>query len=156
MDFGNLGFRSLGGAVATQLASQPWCAKQAMCLVLENTFTSLPDIGRHIFDIRPIHYIPNCAYKNRVCLMVSSYLAEAGLGPGTNRLYESIGQEILLRICDLFQYPTKDRVQRITLPTLFMSGLADTLIPPTMMQQLYDVSCYFVSININRARVLHR
>ncbi len=40
----------------------------------------------------------------------------------------------------VLQYPTRSRVQRITMPTLFLSGLADSLIPPSMMQQLYDVS----------------
>ena len=83
-------FRSLGGAVATQLASQPWCAKQAMCLVLENTFTSLPDIGRHIFDIRPIHYIPSCAYKNKVCLMVYHIWQNRGRDRRTNGLYNTV------------------------------------------------------------------
>ncbi len=39
-----------------------------------------------------------------------------------------------------FQYPSSKRIQQISLPTLFISGLADTLIPPSMMQHLYDVS----------------
>ena len=40
----------------------------------------------------------------------------------------------------LFQYPSDYRIGRVTIPTLFLSGLNDELVPPSMMSQLYNVS----------------
>jgi hypothetical protein len=48
--------RSLGGAVAVHLAFQPFYARHIAVLMLENTFTSLPDIGRTIFDFPILQY----------------------------------------------------------------------------------------------------
>lgn len=36
-----------------------------------------------------------------------------------------------------FQYLSIVKVRSVTVPTLFISGLADTLVPPHMMQDLY-------------------
>lgn len=94
--------RSLGGAVAIHLASQSYYAKFIAGVIVENTFTSLPDIGRNIFNIAFIKYIPEFCFKS--------------------------------------QYPSKDRIQKIKLPTLFLSGLSDQLIPPKMMKTLHNVS----------------
>lgn len=37
----------------------------------------------------------------------------------------------------LLQYLSILKVRSVTVPTLFISGLADTLVPPRMMQDLY-------------------
>lgn len=94
--------RSLGGAVAVQLAHQPFYARHIAVLILENTFTSLPDIGRTIFDFAFLHYLPDFLFKAK---------------------YRSIY-----------------RLPSIKVPTLFLSGLADNLIPPRMMNTLVSVS----------------
>ena len=40
----------------------------------------------------------------------------------------------------MFQYPSRNSIRKVHSPSLFLSGLADTLIPPRMMQALYNVS----------------
>lgn len=37
----------------------------------------------------------------------------------------------------LLQYLSILKIRSVTVPTLFISGLADTLVPPRMMQDLY-------------------
>jgi len=44
---------SLGGAVAVHLAAE----KQARALILESTFTSLPDVGKHHYPIFPVRLL---------------------------------------------------------------------------------------------------
>lgn len=69
---------------------------------MENTFTSLPDIGRELFGGIPgVHYLPDFCFKN--------------------------------------QYQSHLKVKCITLPGLFISGQADSMIPPRMMKLLFDV-----------------
>lgn len=95
--------RSLGGAVAAWLASSKKYSPHIAALVLENTFTSLPDIAKSIFaDLFILEYIPVFLFKNK--------------------------------------YPTLERIQKITIPTLFLSGQGDKLIPPHMMSKLSSVS----------------
>ncbi|XP_013784577.1 protein ABHD13-like isoform X2 [Limulus polyphemus] len=94
--------RSLGGAVAVDLASRPEYNKHIMALVLENTFTSIPDIGRVLFNWRIVKCIPTWFFKN--------------------------------------QFQSKEKIKKVQLPTLFISGLADFLIPPHMVQELYKNS----------------
>jgi len=59
--------RSLGGAVAIHLAaqlSQIDASPPLHCLMLENTFTSIPDMAKRLFHIFLIDYIPYWIYKN--------------------------------------------------------------------------------------------
>ncbi|KAL8558237.1 hypothetical protein ACOMHN_040935 [Nucella lapillus] len=56
--------RSLGGAVAVYLAASPLYAQHICGVVLENTFTSIPSMGQHIFRTQLIKYIPHWCYKN--------------------------------------------------------------------------------------------
>ncbi|XP_015436916.1 PREDICTED: alpha/beta hydrolase domain-containing protein 13 isoform X2 [Dufourea novaeangliae] len=91
--------RSLGGAVAINLATIPENSQKIWCLILENTFTSIPDMAALLFGLKFLQYLPLFLYKNK-------YLS------------------IL-------------KVRSVTVPTLFISGLADTLVPPRMMQDLY-------------------
>ncbi|EFN78368.1 protein ABHD13 [Harpegnathos saltator] len=91
--------RSLGGAVAIDLAMKEENSRRIWCLILENTFTSIPDMAALFLKSKFLQHLPLFVYKNK-------YLS------------------IL-------------KVRSIIVPTLFISGLADTLVPPRMMQDLY-------------------
>ncbi|KAK7091462.1 protein ABHD13-like [Littorina saxatilis] len=56
--------RSLGGAVAIYLASSPLYAQHIRAVIVENTFTSIPAMGQHIFRTHLLSYIPSWCYKN--------------------------------------------------------------------------------------------
>ena len=58
--------RSLGGAVAIQLASVPYYAVKIHGLVIENTFTTLPEIGKSLFDFKILSMLPEWCFKNKV------------------------------------------------------------------------------------------
>ena len=58
--------RSLGGAVAVYLASSPLYAQHVCAMIIENTFTSIPTMGQHIFRTNLLSYIPHWCYKNLV------------------------------------------------------------------------------------------
>ncbi|CAD7086282.1 unnamed protein product [Hermetia illucens] len=90
--------RSLGGAVAIDVAADLEYSGKIMALMVENTFTSIPDMAVEL--VHPnVKYLPNVFYKNK---------------------YYSI-----------------DKVDRIRVPVLFITGLADNLVPPRMMQTLH-------------------
>ncbi|XP_022904705.1 protein ABHD13 [Onthophagus taurus] len=91
--------RSLGGAVAIDLACRAEYANKIWCLIVENTFTSIPDMATVLLQWRLLNYLPFFCYKNK---------------------FISIYKAMHLRI-----------------PTLFISGLADTLVPPRMMSDLH-------------------
>ena len=57
--------RSLGGAVAIDLAKNSPNRSHIAALIVENTFTSIPDIGRTLFNCRIIRFLPNWYYKNQ-------------------------------------------------------------------------------------------
>ncbi|XP_042904977.1 protein ABHD13 [Parasteatoda tepidariorum] len=90
--------RSLGGAVAIDLVSHPEYAKHVLVLIVENTFTSIPDIAREMFNLRILRWLPTCAFKN--------------------------------------QFLSIKKIRRIKRPSLFISGQADVIIPPSMMRAL--------------------
>ena len=93
--------RSLGAAVAIELAHRIESSPHLRGMIIENTFTSIPDLAKLIFDCRLIRCLPNWFYKN--------------------------------------QYNSLPKIIRCSLPTLFISGLSDELIPPLMMQTLFRV-----------------
>lgn len=57
---------SIGGAVAINLATKPENSQRIWCLVLENTFTSIPDMAALLFGFRCLQYLPLFLYKNKV------------------------------------------------------------------------------------------
>uniref|UniRef100_T1J9H5 RING-type E3 ubiquitin transferase n=1 Tax=Strigamia maritima TaxID=126957 RepID=T1J9H5_STRMM len=67
--------RSLGGAVASHLASQSEYSKWIAALILENTFTRIPEIARVLFNVWIIKCIPNWFYKNQISLSPLKRLA---------------------------------------------------------------------------------
>lgn len=57
--------RSLGGAVAVDVAADPEYYQRIMCTILENTFTSIPEMAVDL--VHPsMRYLPLCIYKNKV------------------------------------------------------------------------------------------
>ena len=57
--------RSLGGAVAIEIASRCENREKVAGLIVENTFTSIPDIARTLFSFRAVRMIPTWFYKNQ-------------------------------------------------------------------------------------------
>ncbi|XP_071446595.1 protein ABHD13 [Hetaerina americana] len=94
--------RSLGGAVAIDLASHPEYASKIWCLILENTFTSIPDMAAVLLGWKVLNYLPLCCYKNK--------------------------------------FLSQTKIQKLGVSSvLFVSGLADTLVPPRMMCDLHSL-----------------
>uniref|UniRef100_A0A182Q4R6 Serine aminopeptidase S33 domain-containing protein n=1 Tax=Anopheles farauti TaxID=69004 RepID=A0A182Q4R6_9DIPT len=90
--------RSLGGAVTIDLAADAVYGSKLMGVIVENTFTSIPDMAVEL--IHPaVRYLPMLLYRN--------------------------------------QYLSVDKIQFVSAPILFVSGLADTLVPPRMMTALH-------------------
>ena len=58
--------RSLGGAVALQVCSEPYYAARIAAVIVENTFTSIANMARGMFDFRVLRYLPEWCYKNKV------------------------------------------------------------------------------------------
>lgn len=58
--------RSLGGAVAVGLASSPYYSTKLAALIVENTFTSIYEMGLKIFRLGCLKYLPRFCYKNKV------------------------------------------------------------------------------------------
>ncbi|XP_070533909.1 protein ABHD13-like [Ptychodera flava] len=94
--------RSLGGAVAIDLASSPGYRDQLAALIVENTFTSVPDMAGVVFNLPVISWVPLWCHKNK--------------------------------------YLSIKKIHRVKAPTLFLSGMADELIPPKMMHILFQTS----------------
>ncbi|XP_049786543.1 protein ABHD13 [Schistocerca cancellata] len=92
--------RSLGGAVAIDVASSPDYSAKIWCLIVENTFTSIPDMAKVLIGWRILQYLPLCFYKNK--------------------------------------FVSTNKIGCVPIPTLFLSGLADRLVPPQMMTDLHQ------------------
>ncbi|XP_065339390.1 protein ABHD13 [Cloeon dipterum] len=90
--------RSLGGAVAIDLVCRVDCAPKIWCAIVENSFTSIPDMAHILLGSRIIKSLPLFCYKNK--------------------------------------FPSYDKAPCMARPALFISGLADTLVPPRMMTTL--------------------
>ena len=57
--------QSIGGAVVVNLSLK--FNEKLFAFIVENTFTSLPDIGRELFAAVPgINYLPDFCFKNQV------------------------------------------------------------------------------------------
>lgn len=65
--------RSLGGAVAIDVGSDPEYYQRLMCVILENTFTSIPEIAVELIHLS-IKYLPLCVYKNLVNRFLYLYM----------------------------------------------------------------------------------
>lgn len=93
--------QSIGGAVVIDLALK--FNDKLYAVIVENTFTSLPEIGRELFGRIPgVYYLPDFFFKN--------------------------------------QFQSIEKMKHVTIPGLFISGQADTMIPPAMMKNLFEKS----------------
>jgi len=59
---------SLGGAVSVNLTSDPRYSPSIAGLILENTFTSLPDVAQSLLNINVLDFLPTFCHKNQVGL----------------------------------------------------------------------------------------
>jgi len=57
--------RSLGGAVAIDLCSRAENRDKIAAMMVENSFTSIPDIARVLFNLKIVRMIPNWFHKNK-------------------------------------------------------------------------------------------
>nr|CAG4648086.1 EOG090X09ZU [Moina brachiata]SVE93142.1 EOG090X09ZU [Moina brachiata] len=92
--------RSLGGGVAVELAHKPSNSDKIACLVIENSFTSIPEMAKQLIPWKGIKYLPLWFHKNK--------------------------------------FDSKKKVSGIRCPVIFISGLCDQLVPPSMMLDLYN------------------
>ncbi|XP_064122693.1 uncharacterized protein LOC135226942 [Macrobrachium nipponense] len=93
----------LGGAVAVDCVSRSEISSRIAAMVLENTFTSIPDMAKVLFsNVKVLAKLPQWCHKNK--------------------------------------YLSKYKMCKVVVPTLFLSGQADSLVPPRMMMELYH-SC---------------
>ncbi|XP_071941712.1 protein ABHD13-like [Antedon mediterranea] len=92
--------RSLGGAVAIHLASRVENQDRIRGLILENTFTNIPEMGAVVIGLELLKWLPLMFYKNKYLSLL--------------------------------------KVFRIQVPTLFLSGSVDELVPPQMMHRLFQ------------------
>ncbi|XP_063690128.1 protein ABHD13-like [Bolinopsis microptera] len=91
--------RSLGGGVAVHLSASKLYQDKIFALILENTFTSIPEMAHVIFPLTK--YLPLFCYRNK--------------------------------------FLSVEEIKRVSSPTLFISGMADTLVPPKMTRDLYTL-----------------
>lgn len=62
--------------MAIDLARRPDYAKKIWCLILENTFTSIPDMATLLFGSKILWYLPLFCYKNKVSRIQLFYHSE--------------------------------------------------------------------------------
>lgn len=60
--------RSLGGAVVIDVAADTEYSQRIMCVILENTFTSIPEMAVELIH-RYVRYLPTCCFKNKVMIL---------------------------------------------------------------------------------------
>ncbi|XP_073974481.1 abhydrolase domain containing 13-like protein Bem46 isoform X1 [Rhodnius prolixus] len=77
--------RSLGGAVAIDLAARAEYASRIWCVIVENTFTSIPDMTAALFNYNWLRYVPLFAYKNK-------FLSKEKIGSVTSPILFVSGQ----------------------------------------------------------------
>lgn len=81
--------RSLGGAVAIYLASHPYYSQQIHSVFIENTFTSLPEIGAVVIGIPIIRLLPYWCFKNQVSFLFFMLLPFILLNANTNLIVDN-------------------------------------------------------------------
>jgi hypothetical protein len=56
----------IGGAVAIDLAARIEYSQKIWCVIVENTFTSIPDMATVLMSFELFKYVPLFLYKNKV------------------------------------------------------------------------------------------
>ena len=57
--------RSLGGAVAIHLAQHSQLSQKISAIIVENTFTSIPEVAKLLFNCKLVKFIPKWVYKSK-------------------------------------------------------------------------------------------
>jgi hypothetical protein len=57
---------NIGGAVAIDIAIRQEISQRIWCLIVENTFTSIPDMATNLIKSKIMQYLPLFCYKNKV------------------------------------------------------------------------------------------
>lgn len=65
----NHGYYFIGGAVAIDLAARLEYTQKIWCVIVENTFTCIPDMAIELMSSELLKYIPLFLYKNKVILV---------------------------------------------------------------------------------------
>jgi len=121
--------RSLGGAVAIDLATRSNNKESIAALLVENTFTSIPDIARILFPFKLIKCLPVWFYKNqfkshrKACRITQPTLFLSGLGDKLippqmmNDLYISCGAPVK----KLARFPGGTHNETWTIPNYYQT-----------------------------------
>lgn len=64
----------IGGAVAIDLAARIEYSQKIWCIIVENTFTSIPDMATVLMSFKLLKYVPLFLYKNKVFEWKHNYL----------------------------------------------------------------------------------
>lgn len=64
----------IGGAVAIDLAARVEYSQKIWCVIVENTFTSIPDMATVLMSSELLKYVPLFLYKNKVTLLKQEYI----------------------------------------------------------------------------------
>lgn len=108
--------RSLGGAVAIDVAADTKYSQRIMCVIVENTFTSIPQMAIELIHVY-IKLLPLFCFKNKVRKVSIKTTCTLFF----NQMYNSILFNIFL------QYTSLYKIRYFSTPCLLVSGLADTL-----------------------------
>ncbi|CAL4171015.1 unnamed protein product, partial [Meganyctiphanes norvegica] len=97
-----VGKNHLRGAIAIDCVSRAEISSRVAGVVVENTFTSIPDMAKVLFsNVRLLSKLPVWCHKNK--------------------------------------YSSRQKMCRLVVPALLLSGQSDTLVPPRMMTELYHL-----------------
>lgn len=66
VELGLICFTVTGGGVAVELAHKPSNSDKIACLVIENSFTSIPEMAKQLIPWKGIKYLPLWFHKNKV------------------------------------------------------------------------------------------
>ncbi|KAG5466987.1 hypothetical protein LSCM1_01165 [Leishmania martiniquensis] len=108
---------SLGGAVSIHLAANQRYARRICAVIVENSFSSIGDMASALS--RPI-----------LTKLVSQC---PGLAVG---LFEYYIKPLALRI----DWNSAQKVRKVVVPMLFLSGMRDEIVPPEQMRTLYKAA----------------
>eukprot|EP00755_Sulcionema_specki_P008166 Sspe_Gene.40191::Locus_19391_Transcript_1_1_Confidence_1.000_Length_1326::g.40191::m.40191/K06889/K06889; uncharacterized protein len=109
---------SLGGAVGIELASSPANEKKISALVVENSFTNISDM---------------------VDVLFASILSQVEIGTHRRKaVLKWVCLRLLKPLVLMLRWRSIDAVGKVKVPTLFLSGELDELVPPEHMARLYN------------------
>ncbi|GET92922.1 bem46-like serine peptidase [Leishmania tarentolae] len=108
---------SLGGAVSIHLAANKRYARRIAAVIVENSFSSISDMASELS--RPIltKVVSHCP----------------GLAVG---IFEYYLKPLTLRI----NWNSAQKITKVVVPMLFLSGMRDGIVPPAQMRTLYKAS----------------